>query len=132
MKQLWFAAGLLAALLTVTLVSGRYIQSFSDGLTEALVQSQDLARTGHWGQAEQQTQNAYQRWQDNHFYLHTVMQHSDTDQILRKFREVLEYLQIYLSRIAMCEQAAAFLKCSFDLVINGQPVNNRPKAAPKD
>lgn len=94
MKQLWFAAGLLAALLTVTLVSGRYIQSFSDGLTEALVQSQDLARTGHWGQAEQQTQNAYQRWQDNHFYLHTVMQHSDTDQILRKFREVLEYLQI--------------------------------------
>ena len=40
---------------------------------------------------------------------------------------VLEYLQIYLPRIVMCEQAAAFLKCSFDLVINGQPVNNRPK-----
>ena len=39
---------------------------------------------------------------------------------------VMEYLQIYMSRIVMCEQAAAFLKCSFDLVINGQPVNNRP------
>ena len=40
---------------------------------------------------------------------------------------VLEYLQIYMARITMCEQAAAFLNCSFDLVINGRPVNNRPK-----
>ncbi|MGN0753704.1 MAG: HD domain-containing protein [Aristaeellaceae bacterium] len=40
---------------------------------------------------------------------------------------VMEYLQIYMSRIAMCEQAAAFLKCSFDLVINGQSINNRPE-----
>ena len=38
---------------------------------------------------------------------------------------VMEYLQIYMSRIVMCEQAAAFLKCSFDLVINGQSINNR-------
>lgn len=40
---------------------------------------------------------------------------------------VLEYFQIYMSRIVMCETAAEFLGCSFDLVINGQPVNNRPK-----
>ena len=30
-----------------------------------------------------------------------------------------------MNRIVMCEQAAAFLKCSFDLVINGQSINNR-------
>lgn len=40
---------------------------------------------------------------------------------------VMEYLQIYMSRIVMCEKAAAFLHCSFDLVINGQSINNRPK-----
>ena len=39
---------------------------------------------------------------------------------------VMEYLQIYMSRITMCEKAAAFLKCSFDLVINSQSINNRP------
>lgn len=39
---------------------------------------------------------------------------------------VLEYLSIYLSRIIMCEKAAAFLGQSFDLTINGSPVNNRP------
>ena len=43
---------------------------------------------------------------------------------------VLEYLQIYLQRIVMCEKAAAFLNCSFELVINGQTVNNRPHRAP--
>ncbi|MBE5769067.1 MAG: HD domain-containing protein [Clostridiales bacterium] len=40
---------------------------------------------------------------------------------------VMEYLQIYLSRIIMCEQAAEFLHCSFDLMINGQSINNRPR-----
>ncbi|MGN0779823.1 MAG: HD domain-containing protein [Aristaeellaceae bacterium] len=40
---------------------------------------------------------------------------------------VMEYLQIYHSRIVMCEQAARFLKCSFELVINGQTVNSQPR-----
>lgn len=38
---------------------------------------------------------------------------------------VLEYLTIYLPRIVMCENAAVFLGQSFDLTINGSPVNNR-------
>ncbi|MGN0970635.1 MAG: HD domain-containing protein [Aristaeellaceae bacterium] len=45
---------------------------------------------------------------------------------------VMEYLQIYHSRIVMCEQAARFLKCSFELVINGQAVNNRPRPLHSD
>lgn len=40
---------------------------------------------------------------------------------------VMEYLQIYLSRIVMCEEAAAYLGTSFDLVVNGHAVNNRPR-----
>lgn len=40
----------------------------------------------------------------------------------------LEYVQIYLSRITMCEQAAEYLNCVFELVINGHVVNNRPQA----
>ncbi len=37
---------------------------------------------------------------------------------------VLEYLQIYLPRIVMCETAAKQLRCAFELVINGHTVNN--------
>lgn len=41
---------------------------------------------------------------------------------------VLEYLQIYLPRIVMCEKAAAYLRCGFELCINGCAVNNRPQS----
>lgn len=55
---------------------------------------------------------------------HRVIRHELT---MDESSSVMEYLQIYMSRIVMCEQAAAVLKCSFDLVINGQSINNRPK-----
>jgi metal-dependent HD superfamily phosphatase/phosphodiesterase len=36
---------------------------------------------------------------------------------------IMEYLTIYMSRIAMCERAARFLSCSFGLTINGHSIN---------
>ncbi len=36
---------------------------------------------------------------------------------------ITEFLQIYLSRMRMCEEAAAFLDCRFRLVMNGMSVN---------
>ncbi|MGI5877550.1 MAG: phosphohydrolase [Christensenellales bacterium] len=38
---------------------------------------------------------------------------------------VMEFMQIYLSRMRMCEKAAAFLGCSFEIVINGTAINNQ-------
>ena len=38
---------------------------------------------------------------------------------------VLEFLSIYMARITMCEQAAAFLGCHFELMINDRVVNKR-------
>lgn len=32
---------------------------------------------------------------------------------------VMEYFEIFLSRMIMCRRAAAFLKCKFELVVNG-------------
>ena len=57
---------------------------------------------------------------------HRIIRHELT---MDESSSVMEYLQIYMSRISMCEQAARFLKCSFDLVINGQSINNRPVKA---
>ncbi|MCL2556088.1 MAG: phosphohydrolase [Firmicutes bacterium] len=48
---------------------------------------------------------------------------------------VLEYLQIYLQRVLLTEQAAKFLGCHFELMINGVIINQRRKAvecAPED
>ncbi|MDR1569115.1 MAG: HD domain-containing protein [Oscillospiraceae bacterium] len=41
---------------------------------------------------------------------------------------VMEYLTIYMTRIVMCEKAAAFLGCTFDLVINGRSINGRVRS----
>ena len=40
---------------------------------------------------------------------------------------ILEYLTIYMPRIAMCEMAADFLTCSFELCINGHSINKVDK-----
>ena len=37
---------------------------------------------------------------------------------------VMEYMQIFLTRMIMCEKAAAFLGCKLNIVINGTIINN--------
>lgn len=40
----------------------------------------------------------------------------------------MEYLQIYLSRMVLCEKAAAYLGYWFELIINGNNINRRKPA----
>lgn len=47
-----------------------------------------------------------------------------------KISSTLDYMQIYLSRILLCEKAAEFLGCVFELMINGAVINRqKPTAA---
>lgn len=43
----------------------------------------------------------------------------------------MEYLQIYLTRIVLCEKAAAYLGCTFELVINGAIINRQKPVKPR-
>ncbi len=94
MKRLWIAVTIVMLMLAGSLVNAWYAQSLTDGMTEQLAQAQELVRQERWEQAADLTQEIYQRWQDHHFYLHSVLRHSDTDQILRGFRAVIQYLDI--------------------------------------
>ena len=94
MKRLWIAAGLLVLLLGASLANAWYSQSLTGDMTDRLRQAQSLAEGENWDQAEAVTRQVYEDWQDHHFYLHTLMRHSDTDQVLRAFRQVLEYLRL--------------------------------------
>ena len=40
---------------------------------------------------------------------------------------VMDFMEIYLSRIQMCEEAANFLGCRFELVVNGTGINRVPQ-----
>ena len=94
MKRLWIAAGLLVLLLGASLANAWYSQSLTGDMTDRLRQAQSLAEGENWDQAEAVTRQVYEDWQDHPFYLHTLMRHSDTDQVLRAFRQVLEYLRL--------------------------------------
>ena len=94
MKRLWMAAALLVLLLGASLTDAWYAQNLTDGMREQLRQAQLQAEQGDWDRAEALTCQAYEDWQGHHFYFHTTRRHSDTDQVLRGFRSVLEYVQL--------------------------------------
>ena len=94
MKRLWIAAALLIFLLAASLLNGYYAQKLTAEMGERLVQAQSLTEQDNWERAQAVTRQVYEDWQSHHFYFHTVMRHSDTDQILRAFRSVLEYLEL--------------------------------------
>ena len=94
MKRLYIAAALLVFLMAVSLTNAWYAQRLTGGMREQLVQAQLSAEQGDWDRAESVTRQAYEDWQSSRSYFHITMRHSDTDQVLRGFRQVLEYLQL--------------------------------------
>ena len=94
MKRLLIAAGLLLFMLAGCLLNAWYAQRLTGDMIQALKQAQQAAQEDNWDRAEAVTLQVYERWNSRHFYLHVVMRHSDTDQILRDFRSVLQYLEI--------------------------------------
>ena len=94
MKRLYIAAGLLLLLLAASLTNAWYAQKLTGDMGERLRQAQTLTGQGDWSRAEALTRQVYEDWQGHHFYFHTLMRHSDTDQVLRAFRQVLEYLRL--------------------------------------
>ena len=93
-KQLAAALALLIFLLGCSLGNAWYAQRLTETITSPLGQAQRLARADRWEEAAKLTQGAYDNWNGHHFYLHAVLRHSDTDQILRSFRAALEYLKL--------------------------------------
>lgn len=94
MRRLWIASALLALLLGLSLFNSLHIHDFTERLVSQLEQAQSHAQAGRWAQASALTAQAYHDWQDGHFYLHTTTRHADTDEILRVFRSVLQYLAL--------------------------------------
>jgi metal-dependent HD superfamily phosphatase/phosphodiesterase len=46
------------------------------------------------------------------------------EMVMDSSSSVMEYMQIFLSRMIMCEKAAEFLGCRLNIMINGTTINN--------
>lgn len=94
MKRLTIASALLLFLLLATLGNAWYSDRLTQHMIQPLQQAQQMAHNRQWEKARDLTLQAYHNWNNHHTYLHCVLRHSDTDQILRSFHCVLQYLDL--------------------------------------
>jgi uncharacterized protein len=50
------------------------------------------------------------------------------EMVMDSSSSVMEFMQIFLSRMLLCEKAAEFLECRLDIVVNGVTINNQRSA----
>ena len=83
-------------------------------LAGQLEQAQELADRGDWEGAARLSRESFGLWQAHDAYLHVMMRHSDTDQILRGFRALDQYLA--LEESDQYTAANAELICQLELL----------------
>ena len=94
MKQFWLSLCLLLAMLAATLGNALYLCKLTQTVTGQLEAAQEMARRDAWIQAGEITRQSFALWEERHAYLHIVSRHADTDEILRSFRAVMQYLEL--------------------------------------
>ena len=94
MRRLWAGGVLLLVLLAGSLGNAWYAGHLTEQLTQQLERAQELAAQGNWEGAAELSEASFQIWQDHEIYLHVLMRHSDTDEILRSFRGLEQYLAL--------------------------------------
>lgn len=93
MKRGWAAAALLAALVGLACWHMTALGSLTGELGAILTQAETMAEEGDWETAARITREASKRWDGNHFYLHSTLEHDLTDDIAMGFAETLEFIE---------------------------------------
>lgn len=93
MKRGWVAVALLAALMGLAGWHMTALGSLTRELGETLTRAEAMAEQGDWAGAARMTQEASDRWDSNHFYLHSTLEHDLTDDIAMGFAETLEFIE---------------------------------------
>ena len=114
MKRLLSAAALLLVLLGGSLWNAWYADRLTGRMAGQLEQAQELAARGTGRGAARLSRESFGLWQAHDAYLHVMMRHSDTDQILRGFRAVEQYL--VLEEPDQYTAANAELICQLELL----------------
>lgn len=92
MRRLWISVAVLALLFCLTMFNSRYLDSYTKELTTLLRQAELCAADGDWDAAADKTEAALDSWKNQETYLHMVLQHRDTDEVLLAFQEVQQLI----------------------------------------
>ena len=92
MRRICISLIVLAALFCATLFNTHYLNGYTQELIGLLSEAEACAGTGDWDAAAHKTDAALERWNSHEGYLHVVLQHKDTDEILLDFQEVRQLI----------------------------------------
>ena len=92
MRRLWLSLAVLAALIGAACFNTHYLNTFTEELSGLLREAEACVSDGDWDAAIDKTEAALDRWTSQEAYLHTVLRHADTDEVLLTFHEVRQLL----------------------------------------
>ena len=92
MRRICISVAVLAALFCGTLFNTHYLNNYTRDLIGLLSEAEACASMGDWDTASDKTDAALERWHSREGYLHVILQHKDTDEILLNFQEVRQLI----------------------------------------
>ena len=80
MKYFYLPAGILAAILCLSLWTGHYVETRTDYWNALLEQAGEAGRQEDWNAARDQLDKIYRDWQSSQTLFHVIMEHSELDE----------------------------------------------------
>ena len=92
MRRLSISLAVLLALFSLTLFNSFYLDHYTLELTKLLNEAEVCVTLDDWDAAADKTEAALDHWSSHETYLHMVLQHRDTDEVLLSFQEVRQLI----------------------------------------
>ncbi|MDE7245801.1 MAG: DUF4363 family protein [Oscillospiraceae bacterium] len=94
MKALYIPTALLIAIMVFSLWVGRYVEQRTDDWISLLEQVEETAAGENWTEAGERLRAAYEDWDANQEFFHTILEHDELD----------EAESLFAGALAVCEQ----------------------------
>ncbi len=93
MRRIAVSVGILLLLAALSLAHVSRLRGLTEELDGLLAQAGESVEREDWAGAEALTRRALEKWEENDFYLHATLRHSEVDAVLCAFHETLAFLQ---------------------------------------
>jgi len=89
MRAFYIPAGLLAVILGCSLWAGRYVELRTEAWSAQLEAAAEAAAREDWPRTEEILQRAFEDWDRDQTFFHTIIDHDELDEAEQDFRAVL-------------------------------------------
>lgn len=93
MKRLWISVGIIALLVGLAVWHIWKLDNFTTNLTRQLELTQNHLNRRDWDAAVLLLCDAYNKWEEEAFFLHTTLRHTEIDAIRTSFREAMSFTE---------------------------------------